>query len=242
MKTSLFLSTVLGALLVTGVAAAAETPVTYVLDSNITDGVLSGENELPTAVNATDTGKVALTYYPDTKKLCGTITFTPSTFEYTAAHIHAGGATTANGDPYVILAGDKGAGEIKVNTDLTAEQLTKLTGGESYVNVHSEAHPDGAMRNQLVKDEGATAEPCEGDTGGTDAGASSSSGSSGTSSSGSSGSDAGKSSSSSGTAATPDSTDSGGCNTTGSHATDAAALLAVGAVLTAAARKRRKKA
>jgi hypothetical protein len=244
MKTSLFLSTALGALLVTGVAAAAETPITYVLDTTITDGVLSGENELPTPVNATDTGTVRLTYYPDTKKLCGKISFTPAGFEYTLAHIHEGSETTANGGPYVILAGDKGAGEISVNTDLTAEQITKLTGGESYVNVHSAAHPDGAMRNQLVKDDTATPEPCEGgdeaDAGASSSGASSSGAA--TSSSGSSGSDSGTSSSSSGsTGVTPDSTDDGGCNTSGSHGADAAALLALGAIVTAAARKRRNK-
>jgi hypothetical protein len=242
MKTSLFLSTAIGALLVTGVAAAADAPTTYVLDPDITEGVLSGENELPTPVNATDTGTVKLTYHPDTKKLCGKITFTPAGFEYTLAHIHEG-AADKSGSPYVTLAGDKGAGEITVNVDMTPEQLTKLTGGESYVNIHSEAHPDGAMRNQLVKDDTATPEECEGGSD-SDAGASSSgASSSGASSSGSSGSDAGKgSSSSSGTAATPSSTDDGGgCNTSGSHGADAAALLALGAIVTAAARKRRNK-
>ena len=229
MKTSLFLTTAIAGLLFTGVAAAAD-PITYVVQE------LSGDNELPDKVNSANTGTVVLTFYPDKKQLCGHISFTPSTFAYTAAHVHEGSETTPNGTNYITRAGDKGAGEIKVNvTDLTADQITKLTTGESYVNVHSEAHTGGEMRGQLLKDDTVADEVCDDTgtgTGGEDAGASSS---------GATG-DAGKTTSSSSGSVTPASTDDGGgCNTTGSSGGNALALLAgLGVVVAAASRKRKK--
>src|SRR6185295_11504529 len=106
MKTSLFLSTAIGALLMTGVAAAAD-PITFVPDPTITDGVLSEENEIPAVTDVTTTATAKFTYYPDTKKLCGSITFVPATppFEYTGAHIHKGSKTTASGDLLISLEG-----------------------------------------------------------------------------------------------------------------------------------------
>lgn len=236
MKTSLFLTTAIAGLLFTGVAAAAD-PITFVIQKDAEGGELTGDNELPDKVNSANSGTAKLTFYPDKKQLCGTVEFQPAGFKYTAVHIHEGDDKTPSGEAYINLAADPGEGTIHVNVkDLIDSQITKLTTGENYVNVHSTDHTGGEMRGQLVKDETATPEVCEEEDAGTGTGTgtSSSSGST-TSSSGSSGTDAG-------TAATPASTDDGGgCNTSGSNGGNALALLAgLGVVVAAASRKRKK--
>jgi hypothetical protein len=74
----------------------------------------------------------------------------------TMAHIHQG-AKGASGPPVVDLAPSFAPGEsafeAKSCVDLPADTAAKLVGdpGAYYVNVHSEGHPDGAVRGQLVR-------------------------------------------------------------------------------------------
>ena len=67
----------------------------------------------------------------------------------TAAHIHAGGA--GKNGPVVVPLTKKGDNEwmVPADTKLTAAQLTELTAGGMYINVHSAAHKDGEIRAQL---------------------------------------------------------------------------------------------
>ncbi|MFO0736616.1 MAG: CHRD domain-containing protein [Labilithrix sp.] len=234
MKTSLFLSTAITALLVAG-AASAEKKTYAALD-------MAGDHEIP-AVESGATAKAILTFDTTTKKLCGKITPTPSTFKATSASLHVGDDKAADGDKYVDLNTDGFTGEVKINVTLDDEaQVTKLTTGDSYINVFTEANKDGELRDQLVEDDTQPEQACD-DATEEDAGASSSGGSSSGSGTGTGtgGGDGGAKSSSSGSAAAADSTDDGGCNTTGSSSGNALALLAgLGIVVAAASRKRKK--
>jgi hypothetical protein len=246
MKTSLFLGTALSALLVSGFASAAT--------HNYVASEMTGDKEKPTAVNTANSGEARFTYDDVAGTLCGHITLTPSTFQATAAHIHAGD-DNSTGDPYIIFEDSQVKGDVgnttsgtkrvlSINMKITADQGSKLT-GENYVNVHSTAHPDGEIRDQLIADGDTAAGPetCDevgGADGGTDGGgtvsSSSSSGSSGTTSS----SGTTTTSPDGGAAATTDDTSSG-CNTSGSsQAPTYAAVLGLGLVVAAASRKRKK--
>jgi hypothetical protein len=242
MKTSLFLTTALAALLVTGIASAEKK--TYIVEG---DDVLEGANEVPPVEDGPDstvTATARFTLDTDTKQFCGHIKPSVSTFAATAAHIHKG-AAGENGDPTIILSKDGFTGNLAVNMTLDDTQIADLN-GDVYVNLHTTDHPDGALRAQLSLDgdDGATPETCDDVSGTSSSSSSSSSSGASSSSSGSSGSDGASSSSSSGStnAASPDDTsDDSGCNTTGSNTGDALAMLfGVGIVVAAASRKRKK--
>jgi hypothetical protein len=61
-----------------------------------------------------------------------------------AAHIHAG-ATGVPGDVLIPLDHETLRGEVEI----TPEQLAAIESGDTYVNVHTEANPDGEIRGQI---------------------------------------------------------------------------------------------
>ena len=70
----------------------------------------------------------------------------------TMAHFHGPAAEGKNGPPVIWLA-EKGAtvtSPIKGQATLTPEQAQQLTAGEWYVNVHTQANPNGEIRGQVM--------------------------------------------------------------------------------------------
>ena len=106
---------------------------------------LSGANEVPPVeTKASGTGNVIVN--PD-RSVIASISVTGMT--ETAAHIHMGAAGT-NGPVIVPLAkSGENAFSSAPGAKLTEEQYAAFKAGNTYVNVHSEAHKGGEVRAQL---------------------------------------------------------------------------------------------
>lgn len=106
---------------------------------------LSGANEVPPVSSpAAGTGTVSV---KDDGSVTAKITVTGMTA--TAAHIHMA-AAGANG-PVIVPFTKTGDNtfEAAAGAKMTPEQLTAYKAGNTYVNVHSAAHPGGEVRAQL---------------------------------------------------------------------------------------------
>ena len=112
---------------------------------------LTGAQQVP-PVQTTATGTADLTYDPATRMLTWSVTSSGLSGPATMAHFH-GPATEGKNAPPVIWLSEKGApvpNPIKGSATLTPEQAQQFTGGEWYVNVHTQANPGGEIRGQVI--------------------------------------------------------------------------------------------
>jgi hypothetical protein len=106
---------------------------------------LTGAQETPPVTTAAS-GTGRFVFDPDTRVLTGSVTATGITG--TAAHLHAGAVGVAA--PVAIpMSGGPTEWAIPANTVLTPDQVTTLTTGKFYANVHSAANPGGEIRGQV---------------------------------------------------------------------------------------------
>ena len=117
-----------------GVASAAETHV-----------MLSGSQEVP-AVTTSAQGEGTITVNDD-HTVSGSVTTTG--VAGTMAHIHE--AAAGKNGPIIIPLEKKGANEwaVPANAKLTDAQYKAYQEGGLYVNVHSDAHKAGEIRDQI---------------------------------------------------------------------------------------------
>ncbi len=117
-----------------GVAMAAQSKV-----------MLSGTHEVP-AVTTAAKGNGTITI-GNNKAVSGSVT--TSGIVGTVAHIHQG-PVGKNGPPIITLE-KKGDNQwmVPANSKLTDAQYKAYKAGNLYVNVHSDAHKDGEIRDQL---------------------------------------------------------------------------------------------
>ena len=115
------------------IAAAAETTVT-----------LAGDQEVP-PVTSPGTGTGTIVVGAD-KSISGSVTTTG--VAGTAAHVHE--ATAGENGPVIIpLTKDGDTYTVPPGAKLTDAQFASFQAGNLYVNVHTAANPEGAMRGQL---------------------------------------------------------------------------------------------
>ncbi|MBC7921851.1 MAG: CHRD domain-containing protein [Ferruginibacter sp.] len=114
------------------------------------DITATGEQEAPAPVNSAARATLNATFDRDAKTLAYTITF--SGLNPIAMHFHQGAAGTAG--PVVIdlkpATGVITSPAAGTSRALTAAEEADLLNGNWYLNLHSNAHPDGEIRGQLV--------------------------------------------------------------------------------------------
>jgi hypothetical protein len=108
---------------------------------------LAAASEVPPNDSA-GTGTADVTFDTESKELSWTIEFSGLTGPATAAHFHGPAAEGENAGVAVPIEGTESPLEGSVM--LTDEQVAQLEGGMWYVNIHTDAHPDGEIRGQVA--------------------------------------------------------------------------------------------
>jgi hypothetical protein len=109
---------------------------------------LKAANEVPPNDSAA-TGATEATFDTATKTLTWTVTYSGLTGPAIGAHLHGPGEHGKNAGIAVPFNFVKSP--IKGSAVLSDTQAADLMGGKWYVNIHSEKHPGGEIRGQLVK-------------------------------------------------------------------------------------------
>ena len=104
---------------------------------------LSGSQGVP-PVETTGTGMADLTYDPETRVVSWTITYSGL----------SGPAENAGVQIWLSKQGSPAENPIRGQATLTAEQAKDFSAGRWYVNVHTQAHPAGEIRGQVVPPKG----------------------------------------------------------------------------------------
>jgi hypothetical protein len=112
---------------------------------------LSGSESVP-PVDTSGAGTANITYDPATRVVSWEISYSGLSSPTTMAHFHGPAKKGANA-PVVIWLTTKGTpptNPIKGSATLTPEQAQQFSAGEWYVNVHTESHPAGEIRGQVI--------------------------------------------------------------------------------------------
>lgn len=87
----------------------------------------------------------------ETGRMNFNITFSDMSGDLVAAHFHGPADVGENAAPVVDLNGEGGLTSPIVGfAMLSAEQIEEIKGGKWYVNLHTEANPDGEIRGQIA--------------------------------------------------------------------------------------------
>ena len=116
---------------------------------------LVGSQQVP-AVETPGMGMAELTYDPTTRVVTWTITYAGLSGPVTMGHFHGPAAKGTNAAPQVWLTtkGSPAENPIKGQATLTPEQAKDFLAGKWYVNLHTQAHPGGEIRGQVVPPKG----------------------------------------------------------------------------------------
>jgi hypothetical protein len=113
--------------------------------------LLAGTQQVP-PVQTPGTGTADLTYDPATRVVTWVITYGGLSGPATMAHFHGPAAEGKNG-PVVIWLSKQGSpptSPISGQATLTPEQAQQFATGDWYINVHTQAHPAGEIRGQVM--------------------------------------------------------------------------------------------
>lgn len=126
---------------------------TFNVDYSIATGRINGKQVVP-PVTTPGSGVPTLTVNTGTRAISGTVAFSNLTSNATEAHVHQGTVGT-NGSKIdtISLTGGAGtkSGVFTIHTSiLTLDQFDALKKERLYFNIHSESHPDGEIRAQII--------------------------------------------------------------------------------------------
>jgi hypothetical protein len=126
------------------VGAAQADPVSFQV-------LLSGAQCVP-PVDTTGSGTADLTYDPATRVVAWKIPYSGLSSPSTMAHFHGPAKQGQNAPPVIWLStqGSPPANPMTGSATLTPEQAQQFSDGEWYVNVHTQSHPAGEIRGQVI--------------------------------------------------------------------------------------------
>jgi hypothetical protein len=127
-------------------------PTGYVFAAPVSFTVsLSGTQQVP-PVQTSGSGTADLTYDPATRMVTWSITYSGLSSPATMAHFHGPAAAGKNAGVLVWLTKRGGAvsSPITGSATLTPAQAREFMAGQMYINVHSQEHPAGEIRGQVM--------------------------------------------------------------------------------------------
>jgi hypothetical protein len=108
---------------------------------------LAAASEVPPNDSA-GTGTAEITFDTESKELTWTVEFSGLTGPAIGAHFHGPAAEGENAGVAVAMEGVESP--LSGSATLTDEQVAELEGGMWYINIHTDAHPDGEIRGQVA--------------------------------------------------------------------------------------------
>ena len=109
---------------------------------------LAGSNESPPN-DSKATGAAQATLDTETRELTWTVEYSGLSGPAIGAHIHGPAAAGSNAGIMVPL--QTGDSPITGSKVLSEDQVEPLLDGQLYFNIHTQAHPGGEIRGQIVK-------------------------------------------------------------------------------------------
>ncbi len=154
------LATVLGLVLLVGIVSSSARPVHA--EAFACAATLDGAQEVP-PVETDATGTASVTFDSETSELSWEIEFSGLSGDTTAAHFHGPAASDTNAGVQVNIGEVSGlSSPMAGSAVLTEEQAAYLLDGELYINIHTEANPNGEIRGQVsCETESPPEEPAE---------------------------------------------------------------------------------
>ena len=112
---------------------------------------LTGAQCVP-PVDTSGSGTAEITYNPATRVVTWNIAYGGLSAPTTMAHFHGPAKAGENAPPVIWLStqGSAPANPITGTATLTPDQAQQFLAGQWYVNVHSQSHPAGEIRGQVV--------------------------------------------------------------------------------------------
>jgi hypothetical protein len=111
---------------------------------------LDGVSELP-PVESPGTATATVWFDKDTGTVSWDVYWGGLSGPPTAAHFHGPASKTNRAGVQVDLGGNSFASPFRGSAPLTDEQAGQLLAGQWYINIHTDAHPDGEIRGQVLR-------------------------------------------------------------------------------------------
>ena len=113
---------------------------------------MNASTEVPAKSVPAAAGSATATLDTETRKLDYTASWSGLTGPATMAHFHGPADPGKNAGVQVKLGDANPTSPATGSATLTEEQVTQLTAGQWYANVHTAANPGGEIRGQLTKE------------------------------------------------------------------------------------------
>jgi len=112
---------------------------------------LTGAEQVP-PVQTSGTGTATILFNPDTRVLSWSVTFSGLSGPPTMAHFHgpAPAGKNANVKVWISKKGEPVTSPMTGETKLNEDDAKQFMAGDWYVNVHTNDHPGGEIRGQVV--------------------------------------------------------------------------------------------